>query len=161
MTLLVMNKFQTSVWNPTLPLGIHSWKCIWICLLRIRDHFVQRRWVKSFSRPTYLRVIAWAQDSAVCCAWTSVEQSRHYRTNSPLVGHYHYVFYHSWYKPTELRYRKLCRCLASNRHQAISNHRAREVERSATRQFLCSLTSSPSDNDNVLFDVHDLSMKFR
>ena len=40
----------------------------------------------------YLRMIGWAQDSAVCCAWTSVEQYRHYRTDSTLVGHYHHDF---------------------------------------------------------------------
>ena len=32
---------------------IHSWKRIWIHLLRNSAHFVQGRWVKSVPRPTY------------------------------------------------------------------------------------------------------------
>ena len=94
-----------------------------------------------------------AQDSAVCCAWTTMEQSIHYRTDSTLVGHY---VDQSWYTPTErLRHRMVADALVSNRHQAIGNNHADVImfilrvkgfilhplnkvrERSATRKFLC------------------------
>ena len=47
------------------------------------------------------------QDSAVFCAWMSVEQSRLYRIDSTLIGHF---FYHSSYTPTQIRHRDCCRC---------------------------------------------------
>ena len=112
-----------------------------------------------------------AQDSAVCCAWTTVEQSRHYRTDSTLVGHY---VDHSWYTPTErLRHCMVADELVSNMHQAIGNNHA-DVIMFILRVkgfILHPLNGHPSvslllrgsapNNDNVLCDVHNLSMKIR
>ena len=104
----IINKFQTD-WNPTLPLGIHSRKWIWICLLVFCEMaaILSRGKLSLFHGPhTFAR--DWlAQDSAVCRTWTSVEQSIHYRTDPTLIGLY---VDHSWYTPTELRHRDGCRC---------------------------------------------------
>ena len=151
LTRLVINKFHT-VWNPTLPLGLNWWKCSWICLLWNNGHFVQGEMSLVYSMAPHTFACDWlAQDSAVCCVWTSVQQSRHYRTDSTLVGHY---VDQSWYTPT-----MVADAMGSNSRQAISNHHAdlimfilrvkgiilhplnkqcvREIETSATSQFLC------------------------
>ena len=82
-----------------------------------------------------------------------MEQSRHYRTDSTLVCHYVETHRPSY------AIAMVVDALVSNRHQAISNHHSdvimvilqvkdiilhplnkqcsREVERSATRPFLC------------------------
>ena len=134
--------------KPNPALGIHSWKCIWIGLLRNSYHFV-------LGPHTFARDCL-TQDSAACRVWTTMEQSRHYRTDSTLVGHY---VDHSWYTPIELCMARFADSLASNRRQATSNQHAgvimvilrvkgiishplnkqcsTEVDKSATRHYLC------------------------
>ena len=105
MMCLVINKFPT-VWKPCPWEFIHENEfenvfCEIAAILSRGDEL-------SLFRGPHAFACGWlAQDSAVYRAWTSVEQSRHYKTDSTLVGHY---VDHSWYTPTELRHRDGCRC---------------------------------------------------
>ena len=116
-----------------------------------------------------------AHDSAVCWAWTTMEQSGHYRTDTTLISHY---VDHYWYTPTELCHRDVCRCpgvkwapghqqppywcdygyIACQRYHITSIkqamfERGRKVGHPSA-SFL--LTDSPSDHDDALCDVHNL-----
>ena len=154
MTHLVVNKFKT-VWNPTLPLRVHSWKCIWIYILQNSGHFVQGGWVKYTPRPTYIR--AWLARTRLLYVARGRGGILLNTTEYTVLRYVITLVTPDTHRPS-YAIEMVADVLASNRRQAISNHHAnlitvilrvtdiishplnkqcsREVKRSATRQFL-------------------------
>ena len=149
---------QVSDWlKPKHALGNHSWKCIWICLLMFGEiAAILFKGDESIPRPTYLRT--WLASTRLLYVargrpWNSLDNTEHTPLSYVITLITPGICWPS-YAIVMVAY-----VLASDRHQAISNHCTgvimvilrvkgimlhplnkqcwREVERSATRQFLC------------------------
>ena len=171
----VISLSETGPETQPCPWEIHSWKCIWIFLFENAVILSRGDELSLFHGPhTFAR--DWlAQDSAVCCAWTSVEQSTRLDTKyTPLT-----LITPDKHRPS-YAIAMVADALVSNWRQAISNHQGdviifilrvqgiilHPLNKSCARvvghlSVSLLLTGSPSDNDNVLCDVHNLSMKTR